>query len=126
MRAFAAFVSISLIGLSTTAGAAESCDRACLTGLMTQYIDALVAHDPSKLPLAPNAKITEDSKTVEAGRGHLEDGHRQGHLPARTTSTSRRQVAAAHLRGDPGRRQPGAVLGAAACEGQRRSPASKR
>ena len=47
--------------LTAPAGAAATatCDRACLTGLLTQYVDAVVAHDTTKLPLAPKVKPPE-------------------------------------------------------------------
>lgn len=48
---------------------ANSCDRACLNGLIEQYLSALVAHDPSKLPLAKNVKFTEDGVRLELGDG---------------------------------------------------------
>src|SRR5688572_22014737 len=37
------------------------CDRACLTGMMTRYLNAMVAHDPAALPVAPTVKFTEDT-----------------------------------------------------------------
>ena len=40
---------------------AAACDRECLRGAITAYLDALVRHDVSKLPLAENVRITEDS-----------------------------------------------------------------
>jgi hypothetical protein len=48
---------------------AQQCDRACLTGMMTQFIDGLVAHDSSKLPLADNVRFTEDSRNAQLGQG---------------------------------------------------------
>lgn len=56
---------------STPARAASpACDRACLTGLLNQYIDALVAHDPSRLSLAgATVRYTEDTKDVKLGEG---------------------------------------------------------
>ena len=50
-------------------GQAAKCDRACLTDIMTRYLAAMVAHDPSSLPLAPNAKFTEDTVTKKVGEG---------------------------------------------------------
>jgi hypothetical protein len=52
-----------------TAAPAASCDRACLNGLIDQYLAALVAHDPSKLPLAKNVKFTEDGVRLQPGDG---------------------------------------------------------
>jgi len=64
-----ALVAAALGGSPGTAHAAQSCDRACLGGLVTQYLDALVAHDPSKLPLTDNVRFTEDSKAIKLGDG---------------------------------------------------------
>ncbi len=51
---------------SSTTGA---CNRACLEGFVDQYLDALVAHDASRLPLAMLAKFTENGQQLEAGDG---------------------------------------------------------
>jgi hypothetical protein len=53
----------------TVRAAAPSCDRACLEGLMNQYLDAMVAHDPSHLPVTPNFKFTEDDVALKLGDG---------------------------------------------------------
>jgi hypothetical protein len=37
------------------------CDRACLQGLADQFVAALIAHDPSKLPLAKGVRYSENS-----------------------------------------------------------------
>ena len=49
--------------------AQESCDRECLSGFITQYMDAMIAHDPGRLPTAPNVKFTEDCKEIKLGEG---------------------------------------------------------
>jgi hypothetical protein len=57
---------------SSTAAAAQApvCERACLGGLLNQYVDALVAHDPARLSLAsPTVRYTEDSKDAKLGEG---------------------------------------------------------
>jgi hypothetical protein len=46
-----------------------TCDRACLTDMMTRYLNAMVAHDPSALPVAPNVKFTEDTVQMKLGEG---------------------------------------------------------
>jgi hypothetical protein len=38
-----------------------ACDRACLEMIADQYIAAMVAHDASKAPFAPNVKFTENT-----------------------------------------------------------------
>jgi hypothetical protein len=50
-------------------GAGASCDRDCLRGWITRYLDAMVAHNPAALPLAPNARFTEDTKDLKLGEG---------------------------------------------------------
>lgn len=46
-----------------------ACDRACLAGLMTSYLDSLVAHDPKRAPLAGNVRFTEDAVEMPVGEG---------------------------------------------------------
>jgi hypothetical protein len=62
-----------LVGISTgtgSTGAADApCDRACLNTLVDQYLAALVAHDPSRLPLAKTVKFTEDGVPLKPGDG---------------------------------------------------------
>jgi hypothetical protein len=50
-------------------GPASQCDRACLIGVIDQYLAALVRHDPSGLPLASSYKYTEDTATIPLGDG---------------------------------------------------------
>jgi hypothetical protein len=38
--------------------AAGQCDRACVNGFVDQYLEAIVAHDPSRLPLARTIRFT--------------------------------------------------------------------
>ncbi len=46
-----------------------NCDRACLEGLVNQYLAALVAHDPKRLPLAADVKYTEYDQVMQVGDG---------------------------------------------------------
>jgi hypothetical protein len=46
-----------------------SCDRECLRGFITQYLDAMVAHKPDSLPVADGVKFTEDCKEIKLGEG---------------------------------------------------------
>ena len=71
-------------GLLTAAGASQAaskapagpalpvppvCDRACLNGFIDAYLAALVAKDPSKLPLTKDAKFTENGSELKLGDG---------------------------------------------------------
>jgi len=62
---FALTVSI----FSGYAAAAELCDRACLEGFVNQYLAAVVAHDPSRLPLTKNVRYTENGVALKLGDG---------------------------------------------------------
>jgi len=48
---------------------ATDCDRACLIKLADDYAAALVAHDPSRVPLAPNIVTVENVKKIGRGEG---------------------------------------------------------
>jgi hypothetical protein len=49
-----------VVHFQSARAAAEPCDRACLNGMVDQYLVAMVAHDSSRLPLAKDVKFTED------------------------------------------------------------------
>jgi hypothetical protein len=51
------------------ATAAGTCDRDCLRGFITQYLDAMISHNPKAIPIAPAARFTEDTKTLPMGDG---------------------------------------------------------
>ncbi len=51
------------------AHAAQSCDRACQKDEVNQFLDALIAHDPNKAPLAKNVRYTENGQVLELGDG---------------------------------------------------------
>jgi hypothetical protein len=48
---------------------ADPCDRACLEGFVDLYLDALVEHDSSKLPLTQNARYTENGQELRMNDG---------------------------------------------------------
>jgi hypothetical protein len=54
---------------AVTARAAESCGRACLTGLVERYMDALVARTPDQLPWAPIVRYSENAVPMAIGDG---------------------------------------------------------
>jgi hypothetical protein len=64
----ALFAALPLVSLTSRA-ATQDCDRACLRGFVTQYLDALVAHNPGALPLSDNVKFTEDTVEMKPGEG---------------------------------------------------------
>ena len=46
-----------------------ACDRACLQGMVDAYLAAVVAHDPRRLPLAPDVRYTENGQELALGDG---------------------------------------------------------
>lgn len=62
-------VAAALLVAAPARPATPACDRACLRGFITQYLSALVAHDPSRLDVAKNVRFTEDSIEKHLGDG---------------------------------------------------------
>ena len=62
---FAAAVAIAL----PAAAQAQDCDRECLIAMADAYAAALVAHDPSKVPLAADVVTVENTRRIGRGEG---------------------------------------------------------
>jgi hypothetical protein len=62
---------LAAFGFADDARAATppACDRACLERFVNTYLDALVARDPSRAPLRPQAKYSENQTLVAIGEG---------------------------------------------------------
>ncbi len=45
------------------------CDRPCLEALVDQYLDAVLAHDPHRIPITPDFIFTENGVRLDAGDG---------------------------------------------------------
>jgi hypothetical protein len=57
------------LSASAQAPAAGNCDRECLREFITQYLNAMVEHNPKALATAPNVRFTEDTVTMPLGEG---------------------------------------------------------
>lgn len=68
---FAAGLLFVLTAPQGTALAQQSaaCDRACLDGILGRFLDAVVAHDPARAPLAIGFRQTQNSVLTPAGSG---------------------------------------------------------
>jgi hypothetical protein len=65
-----ALSALSLAAMAATAQAADAMmDRASLLKLADNYLAALVAHDPGKVPLASDVKVVENVSRIKAGEG---------------------------------------------------------
>ena len=51
------------------AQAPAACDRACLSDVVTRYLNSLIAHDPKQAPLADTTRFTEDAAVKPVGDG---------------------------------------------------------
>ncbi len=60
------------IALAASLGAqtkGPACDRACLESYVDRYLDAVIARDPAKAPIAKGAKFTENGQRLDLGDG---------------------------------------------------------
>jgi hypothetical protein len=46
-----------------------NCDRGCLEKLIDDYLSALIAHDPSRLPLSADVRYSENEQRMDIGDG---------------------------------------------------------
>ena len=58
-----------LLAPARASGQQSPCDRACLERALNGYLDALVAREPARLPLAPSATFTENGQRLALGDG---------------------------------------------------------
>src|SRR5580698_10481641 len=81
----------------TTSGVhGADCDRACLQSMITKYVDAMVTHDPSGLPLAPDLRFTEDSQDLKLGQGLWKTVTRKGNF-RQDYIDLKKQIATSHV-----------------------------
>jgi hypothetical protein len=84
------------LGLFFTAiaGAQQTgpCDRACLNGFVDQYLDAVLKHDPTLVPLTKNVKYTENGQRLDPGDGLWRSMAAKGSYRLFATDTSTGEV----------------------------------
>jgi hypothetical protein len=71
VRARFGFAIVLATFLAASSAQAATCDRECLGGFVTQYLNAMVAHSPDSLPLASNVRFTEDTVETKVGASPL-------------------------------------------------------
>jgi hypothetical protein len=64
-----ALYSAVLVLAASAASAVQTCDRACLEGVLDTYVAAVVAHDPAELPTARDVRFTENGQRLSLGEG---------------------------------------------------------
>ncbi len=65
----AGFLVLGLALFGPASAATQHCNSACLNGLVDSYLAALVAHDPSKVPIAADAEFVENTVRMKPGEG---------------------------------------------------------
>src|SRR6202451_3558306 len=70
-----------------------SCDRDGLNGLVDQYLDAMVKHDPKLVPLTRNVKFTENGQRLDPGDGLWRSMSSKGTYRLFVTDTEAGEVA---------------------------------
>ena len=63
------FLPLFIVCAARATTAQTTCDRACLARVADAWFAAMVAHDPTKAPIAPNAKFTEQTQVKPVGEG---------------------------------------------------------
>jgi hypothetical protein len=75
MRSSLLTLTLALLAAGTPVQAAPApaakpdCDRACLRGFITQYLDAMLTHSPHSLPSSDKVRFTEDTVDMKLGDG---------------------------------------------------------
>ena len=91
-----AVVAAALVMFGAPRAQAAECDRTCLRGMITKYVDAIVAHNPQTLPLAATVRFTEDSRELPLGDGAWKTVMRAGSFRQDYLDV-RRGIAASHV-----------------------------
>ena len=83
--AFAAAVVFLVAGIMTpradafgTGPIPLNCNRACLEDVVDQYLAAVVAHDPSRVPLSEDVMYTENNQVIDVGDGFWKTAEDRG------------------------------------------------
>ena len=69
IRTSLALAWLAIVISQHASAATPACDRACLRNLVDNYVAALVAHDPAKVPLARDVKMVENIQKIRPGEG---------------------------------------------------------
>jgi hypothetical protein len=67
LAALAIAAGVSGVAERAAGAAPVACDRACLEGFVDRYIEALVAHDPAKIPVTADVRFIENGVQLPLG-----------------------------------------------------------
>src|ERR1700760_2590877 len=60
-------IAVGAVLIPAVSGA--DCDRACLKGVLDQYLNAVTQHNPAAVPLSPGYRQTENAVVRRPGQG---------------------------------------------------------
>lgn len=83
---------LTLVLLTGAVAYGQTCDRACLENFVDLYLEALIAHNPAKVPLSPRVKNTEDGVRLNPGDGFWRSAKGKGSYRLFVTDTETGQV----------------------------------
>ncbi len=86
---------------SAQAASNTACNRACLSGAITAYLNGMVKHDPAAVPVAKDVRVTENIKDIKLGEGLFATATKLGTFREEFLDT-RAGVAGAHVVVDEG------------------------
>jgi hypothetical protein len=69
------------------------CDRACLEHLVDQFLDAMIAHDPQRVPVMPDFRYTENGQKLDPGDGMWRTLNAKGRFRMFVTDVEKGHVA---------------------------------
>ena len=76
-------LTVAALALTSASAFGASCDRACLTSTLEQYLTAVVQHDPAAAPLAAGFRQTENAVVTVPGAGLWQSAIKLGELQRR-------------------------------------------
>jgi hypothetical protein len=76
-------IAVAALALSSASAFGATCDRACLTTTLDQYLTALVQHDAAAAPLALGFRQTENAQVRVVGTGLWQSATALGELQRR-------------------------------------------
>jgi hypothetical protein len=88
-----ALVGLGMLAAAGTALGAKTRDRGCLEGFVDRYLDAVIAHQPANVPLAPGVRFTEDAQELILGDGLWRTLRAKGHYRLFVSDVPAGQVA---------------------------------
>lgn len=87
------FMLASPIHLQAQDAVTQPCDRACMEGLVDDYLDALIANNPDAVPLADDVRFTENGQRLQVRDGLWQTMTGRGNYRIFTSDVAAQQVA---------------------------------